>query len=56
MFRLENGFDPQTGMANQNGRLFGRYAYVGLSNDRWGTLTAGRQAPSPSTSSASSTR
>ena len=43
VFRLENGFDPQTGMANQNGRLFGRYAYVGLSNDRWGTLTAGRQ-------------
>lgn len=43
IFRLENGFDPQTGHTNQNGRLFGRYAYVGLSG-RLGTLRLGRQS------------
>lgn len=42
-FRLENGFDPDTGNANQNGRLFGRYAYVGLSGSL-GTIRLGRQA------------
>src|ERR1700761_6663448 len=25
VFRLESGFDPQTGKLNQGGRLFGRY-------------------------------
>lgn len=43
VFKLENGFDPQTGKSNQNGALFGRYAFVGLSNAQWGTLTIGRQ-------------
>lgn len=43
VFRLESGFDPQNGMLNQGGRLFGRYAYVGVSDTRWGTLTTGRQ-------------
>lgn len=43
VFRLESGFDPQNGMLNQGGRLFGRYAYVGLSDTQWGTLIAGRQ-------------
>ncbi|MGO4331578.1 porin [Cupriavidus sp. M-11] len=43
IFRLENGFDPQTGRANQSGRLFGRYAYVGLSGSL-GTLRLGRQS------------
>ncbi|WP_322032208.1 porin [Paraburkholderia sp. J76] len=42
VFRLESGFDPQTGTLNQ-GRLFGRYAYVGLSSSTLGTLTFGRQ-------------
>lgn len=42
-FKLENGFDPQTGKVNQGGRLFGRYAYVGLMNSDWGALTVGRQ-------------
>jgi predicted porin len=42
LFRLESGFDPQTGQLNQGGRIFGRYAYVGLSN-KFGTVTLGRQ-------------
>ncbi|KVX25361.1 porin [Burkholderia ubonensis] len=43
VFRLENGFNLETGAASQGGRLFGRRAYVGLANERWGTLTMGRQ-------------
>lgn len=43
VFRLESGFAPSTGQSFQGGRLFGRQAYVGLSNDTWGTLTLGRQ-------------
>ncbi|SOZ39290.1 porin [Cupriavidus neocaledonicus] len=43
LFRLENGFDPDTGRVNQNGRLFGRHAYVGLSGGV-GTLKLGRQS------------
>ncbi len=42
IFQLENGFDPDTGRANQGGRLFGRQAYVGLSGD-FGTVKLGRQ-------------
>jgi predicted porin len=42
LFRLESGFDPQTGQLNQGGRLFGRYAYVGISSNL-GTFTLGRQ-------------
>jgi len=41
LFRLESGFEPQSGKMDAN-RLFGRYAYVGLSG-RLGTLTLGRQ-------------
>jgi predicted porin len=43
IFQLENGFDVNTGRLNQSGRMFGRQAYVGLSNDTYGTLTLGRQ-------------
>ena len=43
IFTLENGFDNNTGKAGQGGLLFGRQAFVGLSHDRWGTLTFGRQ-------------
>jgi len=43
IFFLENGFDPGTGKLNQGGDEFGRQAYVGLSNDRWGSFTIGRQ-------------
>ncbi|MFJ5381546.1 porin, partial [Cupriavidus sp. CER94] len=42
IFQLENGFDPDTGRANQGGRLFGRQAYVGLSGD-FGAVKLGRQ-------------
>ncbi|MGF6507929.1 porin [Paraburkholderia sp. 32] len=43
IFRLENGFNVNTGTLSQGGRLFGRLAYVGLSNDHYGTFTLGRQ-------------
>ncbi|MWL91358.1 porin [Cupriavidus sp. SW-Y-13] len=43
MFVLESGFAPESGTSAQGGRLFGRQAYVGLSSDRWGQLTFGRQ-------------
>lgn len=39
---LESGFTLFDGTFMQGGRLFGRQAYVGLSNE-WGTLTVGRQ-------------
>jgi predicted porin len=41
-FTVESGFAPDTGQMLQNGRLFGRQAYVGLSN-QWGRLLLGRQ-------------
>jgi predicted porin len=40
---LENGFDPNTGKLANGGAEFGRQAYVGVKNDQWGSLTAGRQ-------------
>ncbi|MDE1180411.1 porin [Paraburkholderia sp.] len=43
IFQLENGFNVMTGTASQNGREFGRQAYVGLSDKHYGTLTMGRQ-------------
>lgn len=43
VFRLENGFNGNTGTLSQGGRLFGRLAYVGLQSDRYGALTLGRQ-------------
>jgi predicted porin len=33
IFKLEAGFNPNTGTSLQGGRLFGRSAWVGLSND-----------------------
>ncbi|MGF6873992.1 porin [Paraburkholderia sp. MM5477-R1] len=42
IFTLENGFSLNNGSAQQGGLLFGRQAYVGLSNP-YGTLTLGRQ-------------
>ncbi|WP_322105808.1 porin [Paraburkholderia sp. J41] len=41
LFRLESGFEPQNGSMDMN-RLFGRYAYVGISGS-YGTFTLGRQ-------------
>lgn len=43
IFRLENGFNLGTGALGQGGAEFGRHAYVGLSDERYGTFTMGRQ-------------
>ncbi len=43
IFKLENGFNPDNGALGQGGRIFGRSAWVGLSNARYGTVTLGRQ-------------
>jgi predicted porin len=43
IFQLENGFNAANGRLAQGGREFGRQAYVGLTNDTYGTLTLGRQ-------------
>lgn len=43
IFRLENGFTINDGNIGQQGRMFGRQAYVGLKSSGLGTLTAGRQ-------------
>ena len=43
IFRLENGFDINTGKLGQQGREFGRAAYVGVSSKTLGTVTLGRQ-------------
>src|ERR1700722_13901804 len=37
IFQLENGFNSTTGKLGQNGREFGRQAFVGLSGSGWGT-------------------
>ncbi len=43
VFRLENGFNTNTGALGQGGTEFGRQAYVGLSSAALGTFTMGRQ-------------
>lgn len=43
LFNLEMGFSLRTGALGQGGRAFGRQSWVGLSDARLGTLTAGRQ-------------
>ncbi|CAB3810440.1 porin [Paraburkholderia fynbosensis] len=43
IFKLENGFNNYTGALAQGGRLFGRTAYVGMTNSQYGTFTMGRQ-------------
>jgi predicted porin len=43
LFVLENGFAANTGALGQGGLMFGRQAYVGLSNNSLGTVTLGRQ-------------
>ncbi|VVE51414.1 porin [Pandoraea anhela] len=40
---LENGFNSANGAALQNGRMFGRQAYIGVLNNTYGTLLFGRQ-------------
>ncbi|CAG9222069.1 MULTISPECIES: porin [Paraburkholderia] len=43
IFTLENGFNIQNGQLGQGGRMFGRQAFVGLSDNKYGTVTLGRQ-------------
>ena len=43
LFVIETGFNVQNGKLGQDGRIFGRAAYVGLADERFGTLTLGRQ-------------
>lgn len=43
IFRLENGFSITNGTLGQGGLEFGRQAFVGLTSDRMGTVTLGRQ-------------
>ncbi|MDR5765259.1 MULTISPECIES: porin [Caballeronia] len=43
IFQLESGFDINSGQAQFTNALFGRQAWVGLTNPAYGTLTAGRQ-------------
>ncbi|MBN3723292.1 porin [Burkholderia sp. Ac-20379] len=43
IFRLESGFNLNNGKLGQQGRAFGRQAYVGLSSASYGTVTLGRQ-------------
>src|SRR5471030_2051401 len=43
VFTLEAGFQTDTGKSDQNGRLFGRQAFVGLDSAHLGALTLGRQ-------------
>lgn len=41
VFTLESGFNPDTGVLGQGGRVFGRQAWIGL-RGQWGTLQLGR--------------
>jgi GBP family porin len=43
IFVLENGFNVENGKLGQDNKLFGRQAFVGLSSERLGTITLGRQ-------------
>jgi len=43
IFTLENGFDLGSGQLQNNGREFGRQAFVGIASTSYGTLTLGRQ-------------
>lgn len=43
VFKLEAGFSTISGAMSSAGTLFNRQAYVGLSDNRFGTVTLGRQ-------------
>ncbi|MCY0386181.1 porin [Robbsia sp. Bb-Pol-6] len=43
IFTLESGFNPASGAQQYTNAMFGRQAWVGLSDPRFGSLTVGRQ-------------
>lgn len=43
LFQLEGGFNIFNGKLSQGGRIFGRQAWVGLRDKKYGTVTLGRQ-------------
>ncbi len=43
IFDLQSGFNIANGTRDQQGQEFGRYAYMGLQSNDYGTLTMGRQ-------------
>lgn len=43
VFQIESGFNAGNGALAQGARAFGRQAFVGLANERYGTVTFGRQ-------------
>lgn len=43
IFDLQAGFNPNSGAASTSGDIFNRYAFVGLTNNHYGTVTLGRQ-------------
>jgi len=43
VFQLENGYSVNTGKLGQEGLMFGRQAYIGMSSTTAGSLTVGRQ-------------
>jgi predicted porin len=43
IFDLQSGFNIASGKSDQQSQLFGRYAFMGLQSDTFGTLTLGRQ-------------
>jgi predicted porin len=43
IFQLESGFSANTGAQQYPNAMFGRQAWVGLTNNAYGTFTAGRQ-------------
>ncbi|WP_233833698.1 porin [Paraburkholderia sp. ZP32-5] len=43
LFALQNGFKSNTGQGTIAGEMFSHFAWVGLSDKRFGTLTLGRQ-------------
>jgi len=43
IFQLESGFNSSTGATQYTNAMFGRQAWVGLTNKQFGTLTLGRQ-------------
>ena len=43
VFRLESGFNVNSGKTSQGGRIFGRTAMVGLTDTAYGSLSVGRQ-------------